>query len=520
MTLPPATERARLGRLTLAIVAAGLLVRVVIAALVPLLPDEAYYWEWSRRLAGGYFDHPPAVAWLIAGGTALLGPTPLGVRLGTLLSGTGTIVLVVAIARRLGGSGAAFRAAVLLLCAPLVTIGLAIATTDAPALCAIAAALLCILIALEHPVRSAASTRWWLMAGIAFGCGLLSKLTSGIVGASVAVALLARPSLRRQLAAPGPWLAVLCAALVATPVIWWNAHHDWISLRFQLTHGLGAPKRGSVLGRELSLFGAQLGLVSPGIFLLALGATWRALRESRPDDGEPATTTRAVDGPFLLAVVGALVLAFFAYSAIRRPVEANWPAPALVALIPLVAISSGLTIRRWWPAAAAAGGVLVAAALLQLAIPVLPLPAPRDPVARAFGWRSLAAAADSTRDALGGTGDAVWLAADRYPDAAEMAFLGRGQPTVFALNLGGRRNQYDLWPPLERSARVGDALVVALDTGSGGADVARALQPHFAAVAPGRIVALTRAGDTVTMRRIWSFSGWRGTWPARSPAGR
>lgn len=495
--------------------------RALIAAFVPLLPDEAYYWEWSRRLAGGYFDHPPAVAWLIAGGTSLLGPTPLGVRLGTLVAGTGTIALVIAIARRLGGGAAGFRAAVLLLCAPLVTIGLAIATTDAPALCAIAAALLCIVVALEHPVRGAASTRWWLMAGVAFGCGLLSKLTSGIVGAAVAAALLARPSLRRQLAAPGPWLAVLCAALVATPVIWWNAHHDWISLRFQLTHGLGAPKRGSVLGRELSLLGSQLGLVSPGIFLLALVAAWHALRAPRPD----ATATDVAlpddsDGPFLLAVVGALVLVFFAYSAIRRPVEANWPAPALVALIPLVAISSGLTIRRWWPAAAALGGLLVAAALVQLATPVLPVPAPRDPVARAFGWAALAAAADSTRDALRATGDAVWLAADRYPDAAEMAFLGRGQPTVFALNLGGRRNQYDLWPSFARSAHRGDALVVALDTGSGGAEVARVLQPHFTAVAPGRIVALTRAGDTVTMRRLWSFSGWRGSWPAKSPGGR
>ena len=35
--------------------------RLVVAALVPLSPDEAYYWMWSRHLAGGYFDHPPMV---------------------------------------------------------------------------------------------------------------------------------------------------------------------------------------------------------------------------------------------------------------------------------------------------------------------------------------------------------------------------------------------------------------------------------------------------------------------------
>ena len=37
-----------------------------------LYADEAYYWMWSRRLAIGYFDHPPMVAWLIRAGTALL----------------------------------------------------------------------------------------------------------------------------------------------------------------------------------------------------------------------------------------------------------------------------------------------------------------------------------------------------------------------------------------------------------------------------------------------------------------
>ncbi len=48
------------------ILLAGTVVRLVMASLVPLTNDEAYYWEWSRRLAAGYFDHPPAIAWLVA----------------------------------------------------------------------------------------------------------------------------------------------------------------------------------------------------------------------------------------------------------------------------------------------------------------------------------------------------------------------------------------------------------------------------------------------------------------------
>ena len=506
----------RLRRLTLAAIVVGLLVRVAIAALAPLLPDEAYYWEWSRHLAAGYFDHPPAVAWLIAAGTALLGHTPIGVRLGSLIAGTGAIACVVAIARRLGGDEAGLRAAVLLLCMPLVIPGLAVATTDAPALFAIAAALLCIVIALDRTAEGAGSTAWWVAAGVAFGCGLLAKLTVGIVGAAVGAAFFLRPSLRRQLRSPGPWIAVLAAGMIATPLIWWNAGHGWISVRFQLSHGLGAPTRGSVLGRELSLVGSQFALVTPGIFLLAVASARRALGRTAEGVG-PAPD--ATDGRFLLAAVGTLVFAFFAYSAIRRPVEVNWPAPALIAVVPLVAASSGLTLRRWFRPAIALGALLVVVALVQLTAPVFPLPARRDPVARAYGWATLATAADSARGAL--TTDPpriVWLGADRYQDAAEIAFNAPRHPLVFALNLGGRRNQYDLWPSFAQLASAGDGLVIALDTGS--SDVAERLRPHFASAEQGGKVALTRAGDTITVRQLWSFRGWRGSWPEESPGRR
>ena len=506
----------RTRRLTLAAIGGGLIVRLLIAALTPLLPDEAYYWEWSRHLAAGYFDHPPAVAWLIAAGTALLGPTSLGVRLGAVIAGTGAIGCVVAIARRLGGDEAGLRAALLLLCMPLVIPGLAVATTDAPALFAIAAALLCIVVAVDPSSGAATSAAWWIAAGAALGMGLLAKLTVGIVGAAIGTALLFRPSLRRQLQTPGPWLAVLCAAIIATPLIWWNAHHDWISVRFQLSHGLGAPTRGSVVGRELSLVGSQFALVSPGIFVLALASAWQSLTAD-PASSADGSRTGARDGRFLLAAIGSIIFAFFVYSALRRPVEANWPAPALLAVIPLAAAASPPLLRRLWRPSVAIGACLVLIALVQLALPILPLPASRDPVARAYGWSALAMAADSTARASESR-RRVWLGADRYQDAAEIALHAPGNPTVFALSLGGRRNQYELWPSFAQSASRGDGLVVALDTGS--SDVAERLRPHFAAAERRGRVALTRAGDTVSVRQLWSFLGWRGSWPTGSPGRR
>src|ERR1700749_3202797 len=59
--------------------------RLVAAAWTPLTFDEAYYWLWSKHLAGGYYDHPPMVALVIRAGTMIAGDTELGGRRGGVL---------------------------------------------------------------------------------------------------------------------------------------------------------------------------------------------------------------------------------------------------------------------------------------------------------------------------------------------------------------------------------------------------------------------------------------------------
>src|SRR5262249_18778821 len=151
------------------VVSAAALVRLVFAALLPIFPDEAYYWEWSRRLAPSYFDHPPVVALLIRFGTTLLGATPLGIRLGSILVGWIASLFTVAIARRLaeGIARPALSAAVILSVMPLAAAGLVLATPDAPLLAGIAATLYFVVRALEND--SSASLRWWFAAGVALG---------------------------------------------------------------------------------------------------------------------------------------------------------------------------------------------------------------------------------------------------------------------------------------------------------------------------------------------------------------
>lgn len=502
MVLAPAT-RDRLNdpwaRAVAVTIAAGVL-RLVVGALTPLFPDETYYWEYSRHLAAGYFDHPPLVALAVRLGTGILGATVAGVRLGPIILGTIGALLLAGTARRVAGDSAALWLAAAFAAMPLAS-GLVLATPDAPLLAAAAAALYCVVRALQAPTRSAAALLWWCVGGVALGLAVASKYTAVLLPLGLLVGLLASP-LRGTLATAGPYIATGIAILVFSPVIFWNAANDWISFAFQLGHGLGRVG-GSALRRELDLIGGQLGLLSPVLFAMCAVAVWRDAARPR----EPLFR--------VLAVAATCVFSFFVYSATKRRVEANWPALAyLPALVLAVTHLESERWKRWFR-----GGVLLAALLSALVyvnafVPVLPVPARRDPAARASGWQDLARAVHEVRAAhLPMSSYRAWVAADRYQDASELAFHLPGQPEVFSLNIAGRPNAYDLWPAFTGRAAPGDAMILVVDAVDGKHAAVLALEPHFERVTQGPVVTLSRRGDPVKYLRVWTLDRWRGSWP-------
>ena len=73
----------------------------------------------------------------------------------------------------------------------------------------------------------------WLGMGIAFGLGILSKYTLGLLGLAALVFVIVDPAARRWLGRPHPYLAAVLALLLFSPVIIWNMQHNWASLTFQ-----------------------------------------------------------------------------------------------------------------------------------------------------------------------------------------------------------------------------------------------------------------------------------------------
>ncbi len=499
----------------LLIVTVAAAIRLVFAALIPVFPDEAYYWLWSRRLAPGYFDHPAGVALLIRVGAVLLSPlgagdTGFAIRLGPVIAGWIASIATIGIANTLGGPASAVRAAIIMSVMPLAAAGLVLAAPDAALLAATSVALYCTVRALTTAPRSTTSFRWWAAAGFALGLAFSSKYTSIFVPLGVVIAVVSRGDLRGRLREPGPYVACIIAALVFVPVLVWNAQHDWVSFLFQIRHGLSAPKGSALLAawkHEGEFFGGQAGLASPVVFIMMAITVGRALRRS------------ADSGRFMLAVVALISFGFFVYSAVRQRVEPNWPAPAYIPAIALLASAPwGASGAKWLRGGIAFAAVMSAVIYVQAVIPILPFAPPKDPIARAFGWSDLTRATDSVaRDVSASTNHRTWLAGDRYQEASELSFHNPEHPTTFSTNLSGRVNQFDLWLGFAALAAKGDNLVMVVDDTQEQHAAITALEPFFAEKQRADRVVLRRGRGEIGARRIWVLRGWRGGWPERKP---
>ncbi len=390
------------------------LVRLWVAAVTPLAPDEAYYWVWSRALAAGYLDHPPMVALWIRAGTALGAADPLGVRLlGPFAAALGTLLLHDAGNRLFPGRNAGLTAAVLLNATLAMGVGAVVMTPDTPLLLFWTATMWA-----AARVATGGPSAWWIAAGLSAGLAGLSKYTAAFLPIGLGLyILIASPGWTRR---REPWLGALLAALLFLPVVIWNAQNDWIGLLRQGGRVANwRPER--ALGFIAELAAGQLGLATPGIAVLFVaGIVLAVAMTARTRD--PAWTLLAA-----LSVPPALV---FLQHALGDRVQGNWPA----IIYPAAAVAaSGLTRRVWrrlvWPSATL-GFAIAAMLYIHVTTGWPALAGGRDPMARQlFGWADLASQAEAARQASGAT----FIAAEPYGIASQLAWSSpTGAPVVGA----------------------------------------------------------------------------------------
>lgn len=293
------------------------LVHLLVAPLSGLGVDEAHYALYGRIPDWSYFDHPPVVGWLhwvfLHGGDSAF-----WVRLPALVLWLAILWQLHRLTQTLYQSQATANLAVLLAAtAPLVQVlGFGLVPDTPLILCVVLLARLVLAIDISGGQR----LPLWLLLGLLLGVAGLSKYTAVFIAVALLWVLV---SYRRiaWLASPGPWLAVLVAAVVVAPVFWWNWSHDWVSFEYQFNHGAEGEWKG-VKSLRYAL-----------ILLLSYGPLWvlAALFGARtlPADG-------AIGASFLR--VSALVLLVTAlWSAGNGEDLPHWTAMTWVLLAPFAA---------------------------------------------------------------------------------------------------------------------------------------------------------------------------------------
>lgn len=108
------------------------LLRIAFAYFLPITGDEAYFVVWARNLAGGYYDHPPAVSWLITPLLSVFGNSALAVRFSSVMFVPLAMMLIYDLIIRLGqGERRAYLTALIVALHPLFWFTFLI-TTDTP----------------------------------------------------------------------------------------------------------------------------------------------------------------------------------------------------------------------------------------------------------------------------------------------------------------------------------------------------------------------------------------------------
>jgi hypothetical protein len=394
-----------------------------------LVPDEAYFWVWSKHFALSYRDKGPLVAWTIALGTRIFGDTVFGIRFFAVLLSAGTALQLYRLAQRLYDDRTALWCVGVGVTIPLLAVGAILMTIDPLSVFFWAWGA-----NLSWQAYETGKMRYWLMLGLAIGVGFLAKFINAVQLVCVILFLGWSPPHRRFLFSRQSLGLLLAFGVSSFPVFWWNVQTGWV--HFQALHERSGIKHsfGFHPGEFFQYLGCQLGVISPLLLIGMIVATiglWR-LQSDQP-------RVKHLLSQFLPVQVMYFLLAFNSRG------EPNWIAPSLIAGIVLLVVFWRQVIARtpkWRGAAGAALGLGLTLTLLLHAIAFVSVPLKLDLMRRAEGWPDFAQhiqqARQQTRSDL--------LIANDYAPAAIMQFYLPDHPVTYLPPAPYGKTQFTLWP--------------------------------------------------------------------------
>lgn len=282
------------------LLAATLLIKLLLAAFVPLSGDEAYFLIWGQHPDFGFYDHPPMVGWLL---WLMLRVSDaewvlrLPVVLFTSFIGYGLYRLL----RDLDEEKATLIALIYLL-SPMNLLSF-IMTTDASLIFFSFLTVYLVVRGLQSGLR-----RHFVWAGVAFGLACLSKYFAALLGLALIVYWAATPRARAQ-SRNFMWLFAAALPFILLNV-YWNVGHCWANVMFNVFNR--HENAGFGLHKPL-LYGLL------HVYLLTPLGVWYLIQQRAALNGVMQ------NGRFrLFAFVAALPMAVFALLSFFKVIGLHW----------------------------------------------------------------------------------------------------------------------------------------------------------------------------------------------------
>ncbi|HWU43361.1 MAG TPA: glycosyltransferase family 39 protein [Bdellovibrio sp.] len=319
----------------------SLLVKFILAAIIPLAADEAYYWVWSNRLQLSYFDHPPMVAWLFYLGH-FLEPFLNSVRWPAVFLGHCSLALGVLLLKDSFSEEKIRWWMFLILFSPLLGFGSLIVTPDLPVIFFWILSLYFL-----KKVFETGGAWNYLALGSSLGLGFCSKYHIVLFVPCLILYLLFE---KKWTLVQWKWvpLTILAGFIFCFPVLYWNYLNDFSSFTFQIKHGLQ---------KENYDFAWTSSYVFGQILILFPWIVWAAIKAKVPEKMR------------FLIYFAWFPLIFFFFTSFRASVEANWPIIAVPSVCALSACHP--KIRSWLRYYVGFWGVAITIVLTALFVPSL-----------------------------------------------------------------------------------------------------------------------------------------------------
>ena len=421
------------GYATLLLIAVTTLLHLLVAGQVELSGDEAHYALYGAHLDWSYFDHPPMVGWLNAL-VLFFSQSDFALRVLPILMFAGVSLVIYQLTRELfpeANPWMGFVSVAILQSGILFHIIALAMIPDTPLLLFSLLAILFLWRATDNDNEN--QLRNWVYVGFCFGLAGLSKYTA--ITLVITAILFVHFSHRWQvIRTPGPWIALCISLTLITPVLYWNATHDWMSFNYQLGHGFNKPEW--TFSRALLTQLLQFIVYSPGMFLFGLVALFTGFRHWQHP------------GVRLIILFTLPILLLFNWGGGYEESLPHWTSLAWAGLSPLTAFwllnnweKTWVRFTTWTAAAYSLFFILLLHSLLFY--PWLNLPEEQNILRDLYGWRDATAKAKELAGELAKTpGEKPLVMVNNWSLGSRLAWYS--YPERFIVN-DTRFDQFDIW---------------------------------------------------------------------------